>query len=215
MHNDSPQLQIYAVDIGSEKKGRLAWCRLSAHADTEDTAGTSLTALADLLKADFIAGHPITIGFECPLVIDLRDEPAELTSARTGEGNRAWCAGAGSGALAVGLAQCAWLFERLVCVKALVRPTFLWSDLASGRANFLVWEAFVSNKPEGHTHAGDALAAARAFQQGAASSDGPLSSITCSAPHSIYSLAGAALLRAGLSTDLALLRQPCLVVRPS
>ncbi|MBX0330825.1 hypothetical protein K2Z83_24510 [Oscillochloris sp. ZM17-4] len=211
MHNDSPQLQIYAVDIGSEKKGRLAWCRLSSHADTEVTAGTSLAALANLLKADLRDRHPIAIGFECPLAIDLRDDPAELTSARTGEGNRAWCAGAGSGALAVGLAQCAWLFEQLAGVAEPVRLTFCWAELESGKANFLVWEAFVSNKQAGHTHTGDALAAARAFQQGTVIDGGPPSSISFKKP---YSLAGAALLRAGLSTDLALLRQPCLVVRP-
>lgn len=199
---------VYAVDIGSEGKGRLAWCRLPA--SLESANHTSLESLADSLQVDLEAGGTVAIGFECPLVIELGRAPGKLTSARQGEGNRAWCAGAGSGALAVGLAQCAWLFERLARPAHMIRPTFSWADLASGQANLLVWEAFVSNKQGERTHLEDALRAAHAFQEGIAHGEAPHSLVEFQLP---YSLAGAALLRAGLSTDIDLLRQPCIVVR--
>lgn len=201
---------VYAADVGSEAKGRLAWCRVSGEATTPDQTGESLEGLATYVAADLAAGLTVALGFECPLAIDLRATPADLTKARNNEGNRAWCAGAGAGALAVGLAQCAWVFGRIGSLKAPARPTFSWPDLVAGRANLLVWEAFVSNKTGDHSHHGDALKAALAFQRAVIAPAGPQSMITFDSP---YSLAGAALLRAGLTDDLTVLHQPCLVIR--
>jgi hypothetical protein len=207
MPNGYHPLMIYAVDIGSEKVGRLAWCRLPESPDT--FLSHSLESLAQCITSDLTAGYDVAVGFECPLVIEVRKQPQDLTSARDNEGNRPWSAGAGASALATGLAQIAWLFERLP--QPNTRPTFYWEELVSGQANLLIWEAFVTNKPPGHTHLGDARAAATAFQTQVATYGAPRPSIRFEAP---YSLAGAALLRAGLSADVSLLRQPCIVVRP-
>lgn len=203
---------IYAVDIGSEKGGNLAWCRLHASTGQVDGKGESLTTLAASLLSDLKADTKVAIGFECPLVLDLRANPKNLTDARSGEGNRPWSAGAGGAVLAVGAVQTAWLFRELADARAAASATFDWAEFVSGRANLLIWEAFVSNKPAGHsyTHHDDAFAAASAFRRAITSEDGPSSVLTIEAP---YSMAAAALLRAGRSSDVSLLSKPCLVLR--
>lgn len=204
-------LMIYAVDVGSEAKGNLAWCRLPALIENPDACGESLETLADQIAADLTAGRTVALGFECPLVLDLRADPKTLTKARDNEGNRPWCAGAGASALAVGLVQCAWVFERLAQANQRIVPTFAWADLVAQRANLLIWEAFISNKKEQRTHCEDAKIAAKGFKKALRDDDQePPSALNFSAP---YSLAGAALLRAGLSSDTNLLSQPCIVVR--
>jgi hypothetical protein len=114
-------------------------------------------------KAAF--GRLIALGFECPLHVPLANEPAQLTSARRGEGNRAWCAGAGAGALATGLSEVPWLLraigQRLSApTKAFIR----WSAFAAEHRGLFLWEAFVTAAAKRDSHANDAVAAIEVFR---------------------------------------------------
>ncbi len=60
------------------------------------------------------------------------------------------------------------------------------------------------------SHYGDALLAVAAFEH-AAREGAPESRVTCEAP---LSLAGAVILWSGMSTDVSLLREPALGLRP-
>lgn len=209
MPNGYHPLTCYAVGLSSGQNAPLAWCRLPVAESTYQL--NSLKSLAECVQADLVDELPVALGFAWPLVIDVQERSHELTSAHEGEGERPWLAGAGAQTLAVGLAQCAWLFDYLALTNAPVRPTFAWEELIGWQANVLIWEAFVADTRGDSIGLDDACRAAQAFQRAIAGGKTPASCLCFTAP---YSLAGAALLRAGLSTDLSLLRQPCIVVRP-
>lgn len=204
---------VWAADVGSIGQGRFGWCRIDQSDQTDVRTGQDkdVHAFVAEIAADLSGGHRVALGFECPLFIPVMSNPNLLNKGRPGEGNRPWSAGAGSGALATGLPICVWVFEQLKqMVSVEIKPTFDWDDLVADRASLFIWEAFVSAKAkaEDGTHHGDARVAAQSF---------------CTSPNIIeanavvvenpYSLVGAALLRSGLSTDLSLLSQACVVIK--
>lgn len=208
-------LAVWAVDIGSVKRRNFGWCRL-AH-DTAETGG-DIRALVSGIARDLDGGMVVALGFECPLFVPITDDPVLLTSARTGERgpgmtSRAWSAGAGSGALATGLTESVWVLEQIgrLAQHAIV-PTFEWRHCTGGSANLFIWEAFVSGTSKGiggAPHLNDAEIAARAFVR-ALPHVHSANAVTAENP---FCLAGAALLRARLSTDLSVLFAPCVVIR--
>lgn len=133
-----------------------------------------------------------------------------LTSARQGEGSRAWCAGAGAGALATGLSQTVWILRAIRATVPEGIPAFLdWSRFSAAGRGLLIWEAFVTGGIE-RTHVGDAESAVHEFIR-ALPNPQAANAVTAD---TVYSLGGAVLLRTGWSTDLGLLEQRCLVLKP-
>ena len=198
---------VWAVDIGSVEKGRFGWCRATSSGNTKH--GKSISDLVEGVARDLSDGLRVALGFECPLFVPIAADPYSLTKARAGEGNRPWSAGAGSGALATGLTECVWIFERIrERSNGNTIPVFDWVQFYGGEGTFFVWEAFVSGKAKGATHADDATIAAKAFWSCYPDIEGA-SSIKATNP---FSLVGAALLRAGLSSDVKLLSEPCVVI---
>ena len=205
---------VYAVDVGSIAQGNFAWARVARSTDApEDTSGDDIRDLVEAVSADLRQGRRVALGFECPVFIPVRDVPARLTAKRLGEGNRPWSAGAGTGALATGLAQSVYVLRKLREAAEEtgfhITPTLAAAQFVAGEANLLLWEAFVSGKDKTRSHVGDAQAVARLclhrLGAGGAQSD-------IGGDGDVLSLMGAALVRSGLSQAVALLSQPCLVV---
>jgi hypothetical protein len=201
-------LAILCADIGSVAKKRFAWAELTPK--QEWVSGTDIEVFAARIADNLDRGNATALGFECPLYVPIAEEPERLTSKRSGEGNRPWCAGAGSGALATGLAEVAWLLETVQ--RSIRRPEsayLRWPDFTAGGRGLFLWEAFVSGTSKRESHEGDATAAVEAFH--AALPDPHLSNaLTVTRA---FSLIGAAMLRTGWGTDLSLLAEPCLVIR--
>jgi hypothetical protein len=111
-----------------------------------------------------------------------------------------------------GVPSLAWVLREVHRQVPEVTATTRWDDFASGKAHLLIWEAFVSGREKAQppSHHGDALLAVTAFEH-AVREGAPESRVTCEAP---LSLAGAVILWAGLSSDVSLLRDPALVLRP-
>ncbi len=159
------------------------------------------------------AGRAVALGFECPLFVPLAETETTLTSARPGEGSRAWSAGAGCGVLTTGLVQVAWVLEQARIRLPHRCEAFLsWEKFKAAGSGLLLWEAFVSgsSKSKGATHIDDARMAVNAFSA-ALPNPGLANAILCASP--VYSLVGAALLRTGWSSDLSLLSEACLVIK--
>lgn len=195
---------IVCADVGSVAKGNFGWW------SSLGEGGTRLSTLGGYVSAALDSGAPVALGFECPLFIPLLDDELCLTSARHGEGSRAWSAGAGCGALATGLVQTAWVLQDIKKHLACAIPAFLsWPDFAASGSGLFLWEAFVSGKAKGDSHTADARLGAEAFVR-ALPDPVSCNAVTCS---NAYSLVGAALLRTGWSDDSRLLQEPCLVVR--
>jgi hypothetical protein len=205
---------IWAVDIGSVRRKRFAWCRIGW--EEEDSAvkdGDNILDLAQGLADDLSAGRRVALGFECPLFVPVPKDPMYLTDARSGENDRPWSAGAGCAVLATGLSECVWIFEKardLVHVD--VRATVAWQDFVAGKANLFVWEALVTRAAKRPSHREDARAAATTFM-----AEYPYiieaDAVEKGKDQPYYSLVGAALLRSGLTQDLSMLCEKCIVIK--
>lgn len=200
--------RIYCADIGSQARDRFGWAVLGE--GRLATSGTTLDSLATNVAGDLNAGHPVSLGFECPLFVPITLDPAALTSARIGERSRPWCAGAGAGALATGLTQVVWILDRIrQGLRAPVPATLVWNEFMIARRGLFLWEAFVTGQAKGTCHTDDAELGARAFYESLPDPE-RANAIQSS---EVHSLIGAAMLRTGWSDHISVLKQPCVVVR--
>lgn len=204
-------LVVWVADVGSIKRRKFGWCRaVSPSLNVASQFGIEIDQFVRSIYIDLLEGRKIALGLECPLFVPIPEDPQELTSARNGEGNRAWSAGAGCGALAVGLTESVWIFEQIKLLsKVDIIPVFEWDRFTKGYGNIFIWEAFVTAAAKSSSHQGDAEIAANTFWAGYPNLI-ESNSVTVDRP---YSLVGAALLRAGLTTDLTLLSKGCIVLK--
>lgn len=203
-------LVIWCADIGSIKKKNFGWCRAELVEKNSFSTGTSIQEFAIGIAKDLSSGYKVALGFECPLFLPIPEEPLYLTSARKGEGDRPWSAGAGCGALATGLTETTWILSRIKeLVKKEIKVTLSWDGFIDENFNLFIWEAFVSKGSKSTTHTGDAEVAVKTFvneypnivQSNAVTAENP------------YNLVAAALLRTGISKDVNILSQPCIVIK--
>lgn len=205
---------IYVADAGSVSGGNYHW----VCSRVVGVSPSNPSALAQHIVEDLKNGISVALGYESPLFIPCRQNDTELGQARQGEctketGNRPWSASAGATVLATGLQSLAWILRQIKNACPDMSATTNWHSFARREAGLLIWEAFVSGseKASPPSHEGDARLAMESFQFGLSQKGGPTSAIN---DESVFSLAGAAVLFAGLSSDLGLLKQPTLVVRP-
>ena len=195
-------------------QGRFGWAR-RVGSDEDARGGEDIERLAALVAADLNAHRRVCLGFECPLYIPVREDPLELTRARSGEGSRPWSAGAGLGSMAVGLAESIWLLKHVRAELEAVTQSYLdWEQFAAAGRGLFLWEAFITGAGKAkltertNQHVADALVAVDAFLRALPD---PREANTLE-PEPAFSLIGAALLRTGWSTDPTLVSQPCLVI---
>ena len=159
-------LVIHCADIGSVKNGNFGWARLAVgEANGQCTIGRDIEDFARGVAADINAGAQVALGFECPLFLPLPEDPTGLTSARPGEGDRAWSAGAGAAALATGLTETVWVLDQ-VKRRINVTPSVFadWPRFRDASSGLFIWEAFVTKAAKADTHHGDAELAVRSFR---------------------------------------------------
>lgn len=202
------------------RKGGFSW----ATPDERTYGDGDPRRLGSLVVEALNSARRVALAFECPLAVPipsvLGESWTELGRARQGEGNRSWSAGAGTGALATGLVQLAWLCRYLVehC-RASPRVTTQLDYFTAGKADLLIAEAMVTSegKPEPvnrlQDHA-DAVAAAKRAQEmlGGPGGDEPSSDVSC-APHVALNLAAAAAIHAGMNIDESELRKDITVAK--
>jgi hypothetical protein len=203
-------LVVFCADVGSVRSGNFGWACGSLPAGiAQDHDRSSPVHLAEMVAAQLRLGHQVALGFECPLFVPVPESADMLGSARPGEGNRAWSAGAGTGALATGLVQTAWV---LAAIRRRVTDTALhleWEPFVRAESGLLVWEAFVSAAAKGVSHVDDATIAVETFVR-ALPDPRAASTITAERP---FSLAGAAAIWSGWLDDPHALHTQTLVIR--
>lgn len=200
-------VSVFAADIGSMSNNAFAWASL------HQPGGRDLDGLATAVARDLKAGKAVALGFEAPMWVPISEQPATLTRARPNEGNRAWSAGAGCGALATGLVQSTWILRELRRRVPNASVHLDWSCFikATGARLFL-WEAFVSGAGKGENHDEDAAIAVRAFRDALPE---PPSHSLVRPDGAVFSILGAAIVHTGWSTDTSLLATACLVFGPT
>lgn len=198
---------VICADVGSVAKGNFGWW------SSQGKSGNRPSTLAAHVATALKSGEPVALGFECPLFVPLVEEELQLTSARPGEGTRAWSAGAGCGALATGLVEVAWVLQTVRGHLDHPVPSFLaWEPFVSANSGLFLWEAFVTGAAKQSDHIADARVGAEAFMRALPS---PMEANAVVCQSAVYSLVGAALLRTGWRSDLSILQEPCLVLRAS
>ncbi|MGV9229863.1 hypothetical protein [Streptomyces nigra] len=215
---------VVAVDVGSVRTGSFAWAAVDMPGRTLTAHGDDPAGAAGALSAALTDGASAVLALEAPMSVPVPGDWKLLGKGRTGEGNRAWSASAGAGALATGLAQGAWLLAEVArALPGLAATTQVprWRGAADGGAPLLLVEAFVSGegKPVPTAlgpHAADAEAAARAVAARLAGEDGTDGTdgtdMTC-APQRAFSLLAAQARWAGLAVAGDELALDVLVVR--
>jgi hypothetical protein len=207
-------LRVFCADIGSVSAGKFGWAAANTDGQARE-GGSDIRQFTQGIVTHLDSGAPASVGFECPLFVPLREDPMRLTAARRGDGSRAWSAGAGTGALATGLVEVAWILREVRReLRREVACHLDWRTFGAGGGLFL-WEAFVSGgaKPqvEGNPHAADAMVAVEAFVDALPDP----TSMNAIEESDVISLLGMALLRTGWTRDLESLETPCLVIKPS
>jgi hypothetical protein len=204
---------IYVADAGSASKGNFHWT--SSRVVEEST--TDPQGLASAVAADLKSGKKVALGYESPLFVPVDTSSSSLGCARNGEceeatGNRPFTAGAGATVLATGIQSLAWVLREIKQLAPTTKASTRWSDFREDTFNLFVWEAFVSGSEKAYppSHSGDAALAIAAFRQVKSSVENPTRILSANA----FSLVGAALVWSGLSTDVTLLAEPCVVIRP-
>ena len=198
-------MRIAVIDIG--KPGRnLGWA-----VDEPSDHGTDLDACIEVL-ATTLRKDALALGFEAPQFVPFRDDQTVLTRARQGDGTRAFSASAGATVLVTSLVIVPYVLHRLRQRVPGATATLEWRHPMTEPGQLLLWEAFVSDQRKDTVtrHVEDARLAIADFRRGL---DHPASFESSVTTPECLSLLGAALLRTGWSTDLALLATPCLVVR--
>src|SRR5690606_30721030 len=101
-----------------------------------------------------------------------------------------------------GLVQVVWVLRRVAeLVRAPRYATLHWREFVRAKRGLFLWEAFVTGAAKGKLHVDDASIGALAFERALAD---PMAASAIE-PAEVHSLAGAALLRTGWSTQLDLL----------
>jgi hypothetical protein len=200
---------VAAVDVGS--LANIGWWRAAG-----DSAGggRDLDELVDVLAADLNHNRSVALGFEAPIFVPLPADAAGLCRQRVGDRGRPWSAGAGTGALALGVQQAAYIFA-ILARRVATRPRISFDPLHLNgpETTLVVREAFVSgnakNRDAVDPHMDDARVAVNEFSkrraQGVVHSD-------IDEPR-VLNLAAGALLASGLTNDTDLLTQASVVVR--
>lgn len=184
--------------------------------DHPDIAGVDLDECVAAIAAALRIG-PVALGFEAPQFVPLRDDPMVLTAGRTGEfgpgqPTRTFSASAGATVLVTSLVVVPYVLTALRARVVGGFATFDWKRQLSEPGELLLFEAFVTDqrKDTATRHVEDARLAIADFRRGISNPQSFESSVTSSR---CLNLLGAALLRTGWSSDLALLSANCLVVR--
>ncbi|WP_141563092.1 hypothetical protein [Teichococcus rhizosphaerae] len=203
---------IACIDIG-KPGANLGWAAVDGDVSSD---GTNLDVCVEAVATALQRG-PASLGFESPLFLPVRDDPLTLNKARQGESgkgllSRPFSAPAGSTVAVLGLLIATYVLKRLrkLCPEAVA--TMDWRNPPTGAGSLLIWEAFITGQAKTHDtrHVEDAQLAIQGYQERMAN---PAEAVSSVHEPSCLNLVGAALLRTGWTTDVAVLADQCLVVR--
>lgn len=196
----------FCADVGSIPANKFGWAS-SIYGKLK--TGTDIEIFAQEITKAINAGCKVSIGFECPLFVPVREAPKMVAAARSGEGNRSWSAAAGTGALATGLVESLWVMKKIKTILGYApKPTFDWAEFKQ-TDSVLLWEAFVTSSAKGAGHCHDAEIALRKFL------DCTKNPVCANAINEsdVMSLIGACAIRSGWTKDVSILWKPCLVIK--
>jgi hypothetical protein len=224
------EIAVSVVDVG---RGETTdWWRLVCDADgalvDAGAGGTSLDELVEAIASDLEAERKVALGFDAPLTVPMPGDEERLGRIRRGAHDRPWPPGAAK-ALGHAAQQVTWVLMKLSERLGENLPTIGWDPhtvIAEGYRSLLIWEVAVYGRPGGGSGVSSARVGAEEFVRRLAAGDvgsdigtpahfwtprgRPLKKLD---ERAVFNLAGAGLLRAGLTTDVKVLSDQPWVVR--
>ena len=210
---------VYACDVGSTRirVPKFAWARILPERSSEVVGSSDIRLLLSYLEDDLRDGRSLALGFEAPLFMPIPDRAEDLSRGRSGEGGRSMFAQAGAAVATLGLHQAAWILRGLFLSGGVgcgfTLDCAAWPP-AGPRAILFCWEAFVSQGAHStsliRADVEDAATAAKEFLI----SEDDLKAANAVGTERPLSMIGAAALWSGWATDLTVLREPALVIKP-
>lgn len=206
----SVECHVCVIDIGKPGKN-LGWALSGPNPLDSTDLDACIAAVAEALRSG-----PVALGFEAPMFTPIRDKAMTLTKARQGEVtggiSRPFSASAGATVLVTALVIVPYVLNRLRALVPRATATLDWRTPMRGRADLLLFEAFVTNqkKTTHERHVEDARLAIAEFQRGMME---PARFESAVVEARCLNLLGASMLRTGWSSDPAVVGHECLVVR--
>lgn len=203
---------VCVLDVGSPKLGNLGWSLMHAHSK-EEVNSAELDDVFPHIK-ETLKHNGLIFGLEAPLFVPLRPDLLLATKARKGEGRRPWSAGAGAQVLAMNLPIMIYLMEGLKSLNIDIEY-FVNEDGFKGAINqIMFFEALVSGQDKGTSHIHDAQIMTKSCFHYAEKKQLPTSILEHEPSTTFFNLAGAALLRCGLTKNLKVMEQASPIYKP-
>ncbi len=214
------RLITYCADVGSTKSGNFGWARITGLPDQfEARTGKSIDGLIESMVAD-LGSTIVSLGIEAPLYIPVPRSANRLSCGRPGEGSRSCFAPAGGYVTTLAVHQSAYLLRELADRVNELDVTLDLEQWATSPSNLFIWEAFVSQNAhtKSDAHVDDAITGAtlfhRKYREVGSQMDNALP-VDPDRTADQISLIGAAIMWAGIRTELELLRASAVCVRPT
>lgn len=204
---------ICVIDIGSPKLGNLGWCLFDIKKNQELTGNNLDELFPNLIEASKTSG--IILGLEAPLFVPLRPDLMESTRARKGEGRRPWSAGAGAQVLTINLPIMTYIFKHIYALKPDISYFLNNNGFSAQPGKVMIFEALVSGADKGESHINDAQIMVSSCLPFSQSKRLPPSILEEENQTEYFNLSAAALLRCGISDDLASLCSASPIYKPS
>ena len=205
---------VCAIDIGSPKRKSIGWCLIDNEKKEKEIIGENLNDLFPLI-ADATKNNGLILGLEAPLFVPVRKNELRLTSARMGDGNKPWSAGAGAQVLAINLPIMVYIFDGIIKQNSNI-TFFLNEEGFEAKSNqIMIFEAFVSGKDKKDGHIGDATIMARSCADYSNHYEFPPTILEDDQGTEYFNLAAAALLRCGINADIKTLSLKTPIYKPT
>ena len=211
---------VCAIDVGSPKRKSIGWCFIDFKKKKECT-GPDLDKLIPLI-VDTTKHNGLILGFEAPIIIPVRDELKELTSARVCDGRYAWSGSAGAIVSVINIPIMRYVFNGIK--KCNNKISFLLNEknFKANKNQIMIYEAFVSGKDKLYSgsdkqyrHILDAKYMARSCAYYAKKHELPPTVLEPNEDTEYFNFAAATLLRCGLKSDTETLNLETPIYKPT
>lgn len=209
-------MAVAVIHIGSPATGGLGWCVASGPGLRRMQTGRDLDRAIRAIATRVILG-PVALGFEAPMFV-----PPGGRADRSAPAGRYWydganpppgrpLAGAGAASLAVSVAVVVYTLRELKRSAPEACARLDWRCELTRPGDLLLFEV-LATRPAAGGGDHEAQAAIAARRAATMFTSGDLAAAIAGAQ--VFSPVGAAMVRARWREDLAVLAEPCLVVRP-
>ena len=136
---------VCAIDVGSPKRNNIGWYHIDNKNEVVECCGKNLDELIPRIS-DTTKQNGLILGFEAPIIIPVRDELKELTSARACDGSFAWSGSAGAIVTVINIPIMRHIFKGIK--ERNKEISFFLNDegFAAQPNQIMIYEAFVSGK---------------------------------------------------------------------